>query len=492
MFSINSCLINKQYVNYKFVHFYCQYDMIIQEDTIAAIATPVGEGGISVIRVSGKDAIEMVDRLFEGKKRIKEMTSHSAAFGNIIDAGNKRRVLDEVVAVVFRSPNSYTGEDVVEISCHGGMLITRSILNSLLDAGARHAQPGEFTKRAFLNRRIDLSQAEAVADVIQARTELAHRSSIDQLQGRLSKEIREIRNNILNFCSLIELELDFAEEDIELASRHDFITRTEKVLCRLQELIYSFNVGKVYRDGIKVVLAGKPNAGKSSLLNMLLQENRAIVTDIPGTTRDTIEESLNIDGVLFRVIDTAGLRVTDDPVESEGVRRTMQQIERADMAILIIDYSENMSDEDIRYIDSILDKMETLSVNPLVVLNKIDISTGRQFTKTGKLLHHPFVKLSAKTGEGVDVLKKQMVMLATNGQAYQEGSVLVTNSRHRDALIRARNNLELANNSLKEGASGEFVSVDLRAALDALGEITGVVTTDDILNNIFGKFCIGK
>lgn len=466
--------------------------MIIPEDTIAAIATPVGEGGISVIRVSGKDALEITDRLFEGKKRIKEMSSHSAAFGNIINAGHTRNVLDEVVVVVFRSPNSYTGEDIVEISCHGGMLITQSILNVLIDAGARHAKPGEFTKRAFLNRRLDLSQAEAVADVIHARTELAHRSSIHQLKGRLSQEIEEIRNDILNFCALIELELDFAEEDIELTSRDDFIARTEKVKCRLQELIESFNVGKVYRDGIKVVLAGKPNAGKSSLLNMLLQENRAIVTDIPGTTRDTIEESLNIEGVLFRVIDTAGLRVTNDPIESEGVRRTIQQIERADMAVMIIDYSENMSDNDIRYIDSILDKIEKLEVNPLIVLNKIDIATGKQFTKTGKLLHYPFVKLSAKTGEGVDVLKKKMVMLATNGKSYQEGAVLVTNSRHRDALIRARANLELATNSLKEGASGEFVSVDLRAALDALGEITGVVTTEDILNNIFGKFCIGK
>lgn len=466
--------------------------MIRQEDTIAAIATPIGEGGISVIRISGSNALAVADRLFDGKRRIRDMASHTASFGNIIDPHNNRRVLDEVVAVVFRSPNSYTGEDIVEISCHGGMLVTKSILNVLFEAGVRHANPGEFTKRAFLNGRLDLSQAEAVADIIQARTERAHRSSLDQLKGKLSTEIDAIRNDILNFCSLIELELDFAEEDIELANRDDFANRAGKVVCRLQELIESFNVGKIYRDGLKVVLAGKPNAGKSLLLNTLLQENRAIVTNIPGTTRDTIEESLNIDGILFRIIDTAGLRETNDPVESEGVQRTLHQIERADLALMIIDYSLNMSDEDVRYIDSILDKMNELDVDPLVVLNKIDITDGKQFVDTGKLLHYPFVKISAKTGEGVDVLKKQMVHLATHGKPYQEGSVLVTNSRHRDALVRAKQSLELALASIKGEASGEFVSVDLRVALDALGEITGVVTTEDILNNIFSSFCIGK
>lgn len=466
--------------------------MIRNEDTIAAIATPVGEGGISVIRISGKGALHTADSLFRGKKRIKDMLSHTAVFGNIVDSGSDRTVLDEVVVVVFRSPNSYTGEDVVEISCHGGMLVTKSILNALIESGARHANPGEFTQRAFINGRLDLSQAEAVADIIHARTERAHRSSLDQLKGRLSQEIEEIRQSILNFCSLIELELDFAEEDIELANRDDFIKRADGVIKRLQDLIDSFKVGKVYREGIKVVLAGKPNAGKSSLLNTLLQENRAIVTDIPGTTRDVIEESLNIDGLLFRVIDTAGLRVTDDPVESEGVQRTIQQIEQADLALMIVDYSQSMTDEEIKYIDSILDKMEELDVAPLVVLNKIDVAGTDSFFDTGKLMHYPFVKLSAKTGEGVDVLKKQMVHLATGGKAYQEGSVLVTNSRHRDALIRARHGLGLAITSLKDGQSGEFVSVDLRAALDALGEITGVVTTDDILNNIFSNFCIGK
>jgi tRNA modification GTPase len=465
---------------------------MLREDTIAAIATPIGEGGISVIRVSGADSVEIVDSLFRGKKRIKDMLTHTAAYGTIIDPQHGGIVLDEAVAVVFRTPGSYTGEDVVEISCHGGMLVTKSILNAVLGSGARHAQPGEFTRRAFLNGRMDLSQAEAVADIIHARTERAHQSSLDQLKGKLSGEIRRIRDDILNFCSLIELELDFAEEDLELADRDEFIQRAEKVVCRLKELIDSFSIGKVYREGIKVVLVGKPNAGKSSLLNTLLQENRAIVTDIPGTTRDSIEENLNIDGVLFRVIDTAGLRETNDPVESKGVQRTLHQIERADISLMIIDHSQTLTDEDIRYTDSILDMMASLNVHPIVLLNKIDIADRRQFTRTGRLLHHPFVKISAKTGEGVDVLKKLMVETATGGKTYQEGSILVTNSRHLDALMRTRQCLELALSSLKSGASGEFISVDLRSALDALGEIIGVITTEDILNNIFDQFCIGK
>jgi tRNA modification GTPase len=466
--------------------------MFKQEETIAAVATPVGEGGISVIRVSGKKAFEIVDTLFDGKRRVRDLPTHTAAFGNIKSLHNGDRILDEVVVVVFRAPNSYTGEDVVEIHGHGGMLVTRKILDTLLESGIRHAAPGEFTKRAFLNGKMDLSQAEAVADIIHARSDKAHLSSLDQLKGRLSGEVESIRKDLLNFCSLIELELDFAEENIELVGKDAFSERVVQVICTLTRLIDSFNVGRVYRDGIKVVIAGKPNAGKSSILNALLQENRAIVTDIPGTTRDTIEEDLSLEGILFRIIDTAGLRDTTDPIESEGVQRTLAQIQKSDLALLIIDFAQEINASDLSFYSDLLRDMVSRGVKPVVVFNKIDIAPVGRLINSGNLLHYPFVKLSAKTGDGIDSLQMLMVEVTVGHNTAQEGSVLVTSLRHRDALLRARKSLELAGESIKGHASGEFVSVDLRDALDALGEITGVVTTEDILNNIFSQFCIGK
>jgi tRNA modification GTPase len=466
--------------------------MVKHEDTIAAVATPVGEGGISVIRVSGRRAYEITDYLFDGKRRIRDLPSHTAAFGNFHSAIKGGEILDEVVVVAFRAPHSYTGEDVIEIHCHGGMLVTRKILDTLLESGVRHAAPGEFTKRAFINGKMDLSQAEAVADIIHARSDKAHKSSLDQLKGRLSDQIESIRKELLNFCSLIELELDFAEENIELVGKESFTKRVEQVLCTISLLIGSFNIGRVYRDGIKVVIVGKPNAGKSSLLNALLQENRAIVTEIPGTTRDTIEENLSIEGILFRIIDTAGLRETNDPIESEGVQRTLVQIQKSDIALLIVDIAREIDSSDLHFYTDLLKDMTDRGVKPLIVLNKIDIAGGNVLDDSGTLLHYPFVKLSAKTGEGIDALRWLMVDVVTGHTAVQEGTVFVTNARHRDALVRARKSLELARDSMARGTSGEFISVDLRAALESLGEITGVVTTDDILNNIFSHFCIGK
>ncbi len=467
--------------------------MADHEDTIAALATPVGEGGISIVRVSGGNAIPVVDELFVGRHRVLDMKSHTVAFGNLVDRrGAGKRIIDEVVVIVFRNPNSYTGEDVVEIHCHGGMYVSRSVLDVLFDSGIRHANPGEFTLRAFLNGRMDLSQAEAVADIIHARSETAHRSSVDQLKGSLSVEIQKIRSDLLNFCSMIELELDFSEEGLELVNRDSFFKRAEAVVHRLCELIESFSLGRIHRDGIKVVLAGRPNAGKSSLLNALLRENRAIVTEIPGTTRDTIEENLQIDGLLFRIIDTAGLRETSDPIESEGVQRTLDQLERSDMTLLIVDLSVALTEETAHFMEDLLKDMKRRDVLPIVVFNKIDLVDRETTQSSGHLMHYPFVKLSAKTGEGIDGLRSIMVRTATGGKSMQEGSVLVTNSRHRDALVRAQRSLKMAIETLKRGESGEFISVDLRASLDALGEITGEVTSEDILNNIFSQFCIGK
>jgi tRNA modification GTPase len=445
------------------------------EDTIAAISTALGEAGISVIRVSGRDAINIVDKIFQGRRKLSEVKTHTAHFGYIVNKDGE--IIDEVVATVFKAPNSYTGEDVVEVSCHGGIFVTRRVLETILSAGARMAEPGEFTKRAFLNGRMDLSQAEAVADLIRASTDLAYKSSLSQLEGSLSKRIRKMRDDLIELCSLVELELDFADEDLEI-----------------DVLIESFSYGKIYREGISVVIAGKPNAGKSSLLNALLNENRAIVSSIPGTTRDIIEESLNIEGVLFRVIDTAGLRETADVIEQEGVRRAESSIKGADMVILVVDSSVEISDEDRRIYDRVFELVREEGKRCIVVLNKIDLLDGRDVDDNFSDIagEFPVVKLSALTHSGLDELKRMMIEISFRGTKRVSDGVVVTNVRHKDALVRARESLEYALRSLESGMTGDFVAVDLRAGLDHLGEIIGVVTTDDILNNIFSKFCIGK
>ncbi len=460
------------------------------EDTIAAISTAIGEAGISVIRISGKDAIEVADRVFRGKRKLKEVKSHTAHYGSIVDSAG--RVVDYVVATVFRAPHSYTGEDTVEISCHGGIFVTRKVLEAILEAGARLAQPGEFTKRAFLNGKIDLSQAEAIADLIRSVTDLAYQSSLSQLEGSLSRKIKKMRDDLINLCSLVELELDFADEDLEFVDKPELANRIKSAIEEIDELIETFKYGKIYREGIKVVIAGKPNAGKSSLLNALLNENRAIVSDIPGTTRDIIEESLNIDGVLFRVIDTAGLRETYDIIEQEGVRRAEEQLKRADMILLVIDSIDEITESDIRLYHRVLNLAMNESKKCIIVFNKVDLLNGKEVQAERIANNFPVVRISALTGVGLDKLKKIMVEQSFGGVNKTEASVVVTNVRHRDALVKARQSLLYALKSLEEGMPGDLVAVDLRAGLNHLGEIIGEVTTDDILNNIFSKFCIGK
>ncbi len=463
-----------------------------QDDVIAAIATPIGEGGLSVIRLSGKRALEVADRGFQGKVRLSEARTHTAHFGHVLNSSGE--VIDEVVAVVFRGPHSYTAEDVVEVSCHGGPWIAQAVLDAVIVNGARIAEPGEFTKRAFLNGRIDLSQAEAVADLIRARTDLAHRSSLQQLEGKLSGRINALRNELVEVCGLLELELDFVEEDIELTDKANLARNLSGVIDELDKLIGSYSVGKIYREGVKVVLSGKPNVGKSSLLNALLNENRVIVTEIPGTTRDVIEESLNIDGVLFRVVDTAGLRETVDIVEQEGVRRSENQILGCDILVLLFDVSESVSEYDRVLVERILKKIDSKQTGCMVVENKIDlVSNGESDAAVEFLSAYPRVRISALKGIGLDDLRRELVKLGLAGKASgSDGSVTVTNSRHKQALEKARDHLRLALQSIAEKQSGDFVAVDLRSGLDYLGEIVGAVTTDDILNSIFSKFCIGK
>ncbi len=462
-----------------------------EPDTIAAVATPPGEGGISVIRVSGPRSIEIVEKGFVGKKPLKDVRSQTAHFGQFVDS--QRNVLDELIALVFRGPRSYTGEDVVEVSCHGGLLVTRHILNALLEYGARLATPGEFTKRAFLNGKLDLSQAEAVADLIHSGSDLAHRSSLQQLEGRLSKQINSLRDQLIEAVGLLELELDFVEEHVEIVDKLDLIRKVENTLKDLRSLLSSSIEGRVYREGLKVVLAGAPNAGKSSILNMLLNEDRAIVTEIPGTTRDTIEESLSIGGMLFRVVDTAGLRETNDVVELEGVSRTETQIETSDILVYVIDSSRQPSSSELEKAREVL--LSTAACK-IVVLSKTDLSPGDPFGLVQRLAQNAsldIVKVSTKTGRGMESLREILInIIPTRMKPYNETSVTVTSLRHAKAIKEATESLDLALKTLQEGKSSELVIVDLRASLDHLGEITGAVTSDEILESIFARFCIGK
>jgi tRNA modification GTPase len=462
-------------------------------DTIAAVATPPGEGGIAVIRVSGPDALGVADRRFAGRAPLAGVATHTAHVGELRDGSGS--AVDQVVCTVYRAPHSYTGEEVVEVSCHGGTLVTRRVLESLLESGARHARPGEFTQRAFLNGRMDLSQAEAVADLIHAHSDLAHRASVEQLRGNLLRTVEALRKRLLDSASLIELELDFSEDGYEFKDKSGFILQIQETIARIDELASTFRFGRVWREGVSVVIAGLPNVGKSSLLNALLNAERAIVTDIPGTTRDFIEESLLVNGVQFRFTDTAGIRETSDPVESEGVLRARRLIKESDLVLFMLDQSRGLSVKDAHWARKILDSRNR-GEGVVFVLNKSDLTPAPGSEILAFLNSVPewiVVHTSARTGAGLDDLKKTLLdSLFTATLRPSESSPVVTNSRHHDALLRSRSRLDLCLKSLNEGRGGEFVAIDLRSALEALGEIIGVVTTDDILNNIFSRFCIGK
>ena len=462
---------------------------LLVNDTIAAIATPIGTGAISVIRISGPDARAVGDRIFRGSVFLSDVPGYSVHHGRIVETGGES--IDEVLATVFRSPHSYTGEDSVEFSCHGGMLVTHRVLDAVIGAGARQAEPGEFTKRAFLEGRIDLSQAEAVADLIAAQSGRALRMSMEQLEGRLSGRVRSLRSDLLSLCALLEIDLDFSEEGIDVISGEEIAGKISAADKAIEELADSFELGKIYREGVSVVLAGRPNAGKSSLFNALLKQERAIVTPVPGTTRDSLEESIAVDGILFRMTDTAGLRASEDIVEIEGVNRSKAILQRADIIVEVID----SANEDER--DAMLDRYVAFHPDQgmIVAYNKIDIRGARE--------RHPHVQtknagfpleiyLSAKTGEGLQELRKSLVSLATKHGTSQEGSLRVTNRRHWDALMNARKSLASAMGSLTAKVSNEFIAFDVREATSALAEITGEVTTEEILNSIFKTFCIGK
>jgi len=468
--------------------------MTFQNETIAAISTPAGSGGIAVVRVSGTNAIAIVDKVFRGSVKLSEAESHKALLGKIEQSlENDSGFLDEALVTVFRAPNSYTAEDVVEISCHGGHFLTQRILELMLENGARLAEPGEFTQRAFLSGRLDLSQAEAVADIIRAKTDLSLKAALSQFQGVLSKRVKEMREDLIEVCSLLELELDFAEEDVEFANKDEVLKRLSETIQNIENFLETYKRGKILREGAKLVIAGKPNVGKSSLLNALLKEERAIVTETPGTTRDVLEEQLDIRGVLFRVVDTAGVCVTKDKVEQIGVERSLEQIKEADILLFLFDGSSPLDQQDAELIKHVLSKRKNTEQSGLVAaINKIDLKKRLSREELQERLGiDEVLEISAKEQLGFKEL--EIVFLnQTVGKEALNGEPIVTNIRQKQALGATIDSLRAAQTSLKRGLSSEFVAVDLRQALDRLGEIIGEVTTEDILGNIFSKFCIGK
>jgi len=450
--------------------------MLPTEDIIAALATPSGFGAISIIRVSGARSIEAVGNIFTGKVKLEKAKSHTIHYGNIFDSDE---MVDDVLVSIFRAPNSYTGEDSVEISIHGNPLIANKILELLTRNDIRLAEPGEFTKRAFLNNKMDLSQAEAVADVISSHTEASLRGARNQLNGLISRKVDELRTLLLNISSFVELELDFAEEDVKFIEKSELIKRIDKIQSEIDSLLKTFSFGKTMRDGVNVALVGIPNVGKSSLLNYILKESRAIVSEIPGTTRDIIREEVSIDGFLFKLYDTAGIRFSKDLIELEGIYRSRGAVKNADLVLFINDVEQEF-DQTLYQEILVLNNRK----NILTVLNKIDKGYKGDASYD--------ISVSALTGEGVTELLKKMKAHALGNSNYSEKTAIVSNLRHYQCLLRARENLARAKDSAMNNMSGEFVSVDLRNAINCLGEIIGEVTSEDILNNIFTKFCIGK
>ena len=475
------------------------------KDTIVALATPAGAGAIAVIRVSGAEAISIVSPLFraKSKKDIVSEPSHTLHLGNIVD---EKRILDEVLVSIFHGPRSYTGENTIEISCHGSPYIQQEIIQLLVRKGCRSAEAGEFTLRAFLNGKMDLSQAEAVADLISSENQASHQLAMQQMRGGFSNEIKKLREELLNFASLIELELDFAEEDVEFANRDQFqelVLRIQKVL---QKLVDSFSVGNVIKHGIPVAIVGEPNVGKSTLLNALLNEERAIVSEIAGTTRDTIEDEISIGGIGFRFIDTAGIRETKDVVESIGIKRTFEKISQAQVVVYLLDaerfkvQSSSPSSPEGGELSEILREIEKIKnqfpQKPLIIVaNKTDRLPDSQIEQLNVTLSRVegshYLPISAKTGTGVEELQQKLLQFVNTGEL-RNNNTIVTNSRHYNSLLKALEEINKVQEGLNANLSGDLLAIDIRQALYHFGEITGEITNDDLLGNIFANFCIGK
>jgi tRNA modification GTPase len=457
------------------------------DDTIMAPATPAGSGAIAVIRVSGRDAFRFTDSIFKpkGKKKLSEAKGHTILFGHIMDGDE---IVDEVLVSVFRNPRSFTGEDSVEISCHGSMFIQNRVLQLLGRAGCRMARPGEYAMRAFLNKKMDLSQAEAIGDLIAASSEAAHRVAMHQMRGGFSRDLQALRQELLDFASLMELELDFAEEDVEFADRTQMKALVNRILAAIARLIGSFELGNVIREGVQVAIIGEPNAGKSTLLNALLNEERAIVSDIAGTTRDTVEDELVLDGIRYRFVDTAGIRQTTDTIESLGIERTYQKTGQADIVLFLFDAStysvERLRDE----VGDLKQRMPQLEDRLILVANKVDTATE---DVEAKFSVFRIIPISAKERMGLETLTAKL-RECVDLSSLQDDRTIVTNTRHIEALKGAQRSLEDVLHGFDNQVPGDLVAIDIRKALYHLGEITGHVSPDDLLGNIFSRFCIGK
>lgn len=459
-----------------------------EEGTIAAIATAQGEASIGIIRISGEKALEIATKIFrsERKKNFNNAEPRKMYYGSIIDP-ESNQIVDEVLVVYMKAPFTYTKEDVVEINCHGGIVPIRRILELILRHGARPAEAGEFTKRAFLNGRIDLSQAEAVMDLVSAKTEKGFDIAMSQLEGTLSKEIKSMKDEVVEILAHIEVSIDFAEEDIDKIALNYLKNKCESIETKLKQLIKTAETGKIIKEGIKTVIVGKPNVGKSSLMNALLKENRAIVTEVPGTTRDAIEEQLIVKGFLLKIVDTAGIRETENIVEKIGIERTKELFNKADLVIFMIDSSKKLTSEDMQIIDLIKNR------ESLVIINKTDLETKIDFLMVKKLLGEKrIIKTSLKENNGVEKIEEYIVDMIYKGEVKTNDDIVLTNARHKNALERALTSIGEALESINREMALDFIEVDIRIVWESLGEITGETIREDVIDHIFSNFCVGK
>lgn len=458
----------------------------METETIAAISTPIGEGGIAVIRVSGSEAVQIVDKVFKGRLSLHKVESHTVHYGHIVHPTTGERI-DEVLVTVMRKPRTFTREDVVEVSCHGGVVPVQSTLEAILLAGARIAEPGEFTKRAFLNGRIDLSQAEAVIDMIRSKTDKAAKVAMSQVEGRLSKLIQKLRQSILESLAHLAVNVDYPEYDAEEMTGNLILARCKEIIQEIDQLLSTARQGKILREGISTVIVGRPNVGKSSLLNALVQENRAIVTDIPGTTRDVIEEYVNIRGVPLRLIDTAGIRETEDIVEKIGVDRSRHELEQADLVLMVLNYNEPLTADDKKLLDLVSNQTTIIIVNKTDLSQQISLDEVRQ--RIGDL---PLITTSLKEERGIEELEKAIAGLFFSGQMEADEAMYVSNIRHIHLLQQARQNVQEVIDGIEAGMPLDIVEIDLKNAWQSLGEIIGDAVSEDLIDQIFSQFCLGK